>query len=222
MTKGSGNTIAESREVHNFNKICVRVSAELIITQSDRESLVIEAEDNVISYIVSEVRNETLVLELNNNRWQTIQPTERIKFCVEMKQVAGLQTAGACIINTNGINTVCLDLEVSGSCQIVISTLDAKTLKAKSSGSAKIDLAAGQVDNQEIQLCGSSEYNAPKLESKAVNLDISGSGEATVLVRDALYARISGSGKVNFYGTPSVTKHMSGSGELKRLGNVEY
>ena len=52
--RGSGNVITESRTVAGFNAVELSGIGTLIIEQSDRESLEITAEDNLMRHIKSD------------------------------------------------------------------------------------------------------------------------------------------------------------------------
>lgn len=72
--RGSGNLITEEREVSDFDRVELASDGELMLTQGGSESLIIEAEDNVMSYITSEVRGGTLVLGLKTRWWNQLIP----------------------------------------------------------------------------------------------------------------------------------------------------
>ncbi len=60
---GSGNVVTETRQVSGFNRIDLAGSGEVTIQQGDAESLTIEADDNVLPRLTSEVSNSTLKLD---------------------------------------------------------------------------------------------------------------------------------------------------------------
>ena len=57
-----------------------------------------------------------------------------------------------------------------------------------------------------------------RLQSIDASVNIAGSGEAKIAVRDRLNVTIAGSGDVNYYGDPKVSKTVVGSGSANRLG----
>ena len=67
VIKGSGNVITESREVSGFNGVSHTGIGRVTITQGDTESLTIQADDNLMEYITSEVKNDTLELGFDEN-----------------------------------------------------------------------------------------------------------------------------------------------------------
>lgn len=53
---------------------------------------------------------------------------------------------------------------------------------------------------------------------ESVNVNISGSGDATICATETLDSNVRGSGSVNYYGKPSINSSGSGSGTLNSLG----
>ena len=72
--RGSGNIIKEQRNVSNFNSIDLSGSGQAFITQGEKESVIVETDENLISDIITVVNNGKLTLSLKN--W--IQPTTLI------------------------------------------------------------------------------------------------------------------------------------------------
>jgi hypothetical protein len=221
VVRGSGNVITEPRQVSHFNRVSMGGSGELTITQGDEESLTIEADDNLLRHIQSEVKHGTLFLGIKGSNWSDrIRPTKPIKFSVIMKQIAGLDLSGSGSVRASHITTQDLDIDIGGSGDVTIGSLTAQKLVVALSGSATCAVSRGKVSRQGIDISGSGEYRAPKLESQAVEAEISGSGHATVWARESLSVNISGSGEVDYFGTPGkITKEVSGSGSVNGRGN---
>jgi len=75
----------------------------------------------------------------------------------------------------------------------------------------------GQVDDQIIALISAGNYEAEKLISATVDVEIADSGSATVRVSTALNAEITGSGSVFYHGSPVVTRTGSGTGIVDQI-----
>jgi Putative auto-transporter adhesin, head GIN domain len=194
VTTGSGNVVSESRTVSGFTKIDLSGAGDVIIEQNGTEALTIEAEDNLIPKLTSEVVNGTLRLGEKSNL--TIHLTKPVTYRVSMKDVSGLM--------------------ISGSGTVTASTITAPSLAVDLSGSGKITVG-GTVDQQDLAISGSGEYQAKDLQTKNASVEISGSGNATVTVNDKLDAQISGSGQLTYYGNPpQVTQEVSGSGRVTK------
>jgi len=216
--QGSGHIITETRRPSNFNRVSLGGSGELILTQGDDESLTVEADDNIMEYIKTEVGGRTLALGLDSDG-KSISTTRRIRFTLMVKNLVGLELSGSGRVHAGGIDTDRLDVDVSGSGTMDIDSLVAETLKVSISGSGRVELETGEVNKQDIEMSGSSRFRADKLRSQEASIEISGSGSAVVWAQESLEVSISGSGDVEYYGQPRVTQQVSGSGSIKSLGN---
>jgi hypothetical protein len=215
VVSGSGNVVTETRDVSDFNQVALSGQGELILTQGEGEALVIEAEDNLIPVLETEVRGDTLHIGTKNNT--TLRPTQPIRFYLTMDEISGLDVSGSGNISADSIIADPLTLDVSGSGDIKIDSLDAETLDVDISGSGNVDVT-GRARDQVINVSGSGNYQAADLDSESVDVEVNGSGEATVWARETLDAEANGSGSVNYYGSPAVNQRINGSGEVNNLG----
>lgn len=209
-----GNVVSESRKVQNFDRIHCSFG-ELIITQGDRHSLTISAEDRLIDQIVSEVRDGTLYLYPKKNT--PFVTFDRVKFELTVKNLEELNLDGVVWVKADSLKTDRLQLYSSGSAQIAIAALKADTLQVDLGGASELNLA-GNVTHQKLRFSGGSRYRADLLESNTVALEINGTGEATVWANDRLDVQINGAGNVEFYGTPNVRQEIRGAGSIQPFG----
>jgi len=216
---GSGRIVTESRPVSDVNAITLAGSGELVITQGDTESLTVEADDNLLPYILSSVQAGRLTLGYDRDDWTTFYRSSRpIRFLVTIKDLASLELSGSGSVDVPFLKAERLDLTLSGSGDIAIGHLVATELNYTHSGSGTATLA-GRVTRQEATLSGSGQYQAGDLESDTARFRLSGSGSATVWAHDTLDVGIEGSGSVSYYGHPAVTSKSSGSGSILSLGD---
>ena len=215
-TRGSGKITTQSRDVSGFDQVSLGGSGELTVTQGDEESLTIEAEDNVMSIIKTEVKGDTLYISQSSSWWRPFATTKPVKFDLTMEEISGIKVSGSGTVDADRIHADDLNLDVSGSAEINIELLTAETLEVDLSGSGEFKLA-GLVTTQKVDISGSGKYRAGDLESEAVTLEIGGSGKATVWATETLDVEIAGSGKVEYYGSPRVSIDISGSGSITAL-----
>ena len=57
----------EKREVSNFNHVVLQDIGHLIITQGENETLTVEADEDLLAKIITEVRGEKLYLSLGKD-----------------------------------------------------------------------------------------------------------------------------------------------------------
>jgi len=186
---GSGHVINESRKVRGFTGVELAGVGNVIVEQTETESLTVEAEDNLQLHLEAEVRDRWLYLGAGGN----IQPTKPITWHVTVKDLRGLYLAGSGTISAPHVNTDSLQVVVAGS------------------GTIRV---AGTAEAQAAQIAGSGDYAAKDLESTRARIDMSGSGHAEISVSESLDADISGSGSIEYFGHPVVNEHVTGSGSI--------
>ena len=215
IDQGSGKVITQTRDVTNFDRVILSGIGDVVVTQGDRDSLEIEAEDNVIPHITSEVKNGTL--EIGFNR-KTIIPTKSIRFNLTMRNIHGLETKGVSNVRSEKISTDALDLGISGTGNIDIQNLTANSTTVNVSGAGNLT-ADGKVSSQTITLSGAGNYDGEDLESETAEITITGLGKVVVWVTQNLKVTISGTGGVDYYGNPQVSQQISGLGRLNNKGS---
>ena len=204
-TVGSGEVVTEARGID------LRGMGEVIITVDGTESLTIEAEDNIIDDLTSEVRNRTLILGTD----RPIRPTEDIIFTVTMQALEAIEISGSGAVTVGEFSTSDFDIDVSGSGAANVSDIVSDTVVARISGSGAISIS-GDTDELDLSISGSGAFDGERLEADTGDVTISGSGSATVNVSEDLDANISGSGNVEYLGNPNVSVDTSGSGNVSR------
>lgn len=215
LDQGSGVVITETRPVSNFDRVSLSGIGDVTLVQSSSESLKIEAEDNVVPKIITEVRDGTLYIGFER---KAVLPTKPIKFYLTMKTIHALESKGVSNVKAKEVQTDQLDISISGTGNINIENLDAGSLQISISGAGNFT-SGGRVDRQEINLSGAGNFDGEDLQCKEANVTITGLGKVTLWVTDNLDVTISGTGGVDYYGSPQISQHISGLGKLNHRGN---
>jgi len=210
------NQNSKNRNLPKFSSVKLAISANVYLTQSNTQSLRIEASDKLLELIETEVNNGHLIIKWSKNN---VRHSEKIKIYISMQEVTGLVISGSGdIISDSKINTDKINLAISGSGNISLQNLNANDIKSKISGSADIEIAGTQTANSlSIAISGSGDVKASELPVKNVKIKISGSGNCKVNVSDRLDAAISGSGDVYYKGRPIINGKVAGSGKIKSI-----
>jgi hypothetical protein len=214
--QGSGNVITEERTVSDFNKISFSGVGNLIIEQGDKESLKIEAEDNIVPKIQTSVQDQTLKIDYEWNWFSfSFNPNKPINIYVTVKDLQKIEGSGATTIKSQGIKTENLEIKGSGAAKADIS-VEVQQLNSEISGAGDF-VIAGKADSQKIQISGAAKYEAKNLISKTVDIEVSGAGLAAVNAQEQLNVEISGAAKVSYLGNPRLTQKISGAGKIEKL-----
>ena len=224
LIRGSGDIILENREVSGFDQIEMSGAGRIIITQGDVESLSIETDDNLMEYIRTEVRGDTLEIDfsediiLSRGGRDVLEPSDGFVFRISVIDLESVSVSGAADIKAEKLKVGNFEINFSGAGDIRVDDLNAERLVVNISGAGNVNLAGG-VDSQEINLSGAGRYRASDLESQDASVVISGVGGAELWVSDALDVVISGVGSMEYYGEPSVNQQISGLGRIQGLGD---
>lgn len=213
VVKGSGKTITERRSVSDFKKVNLQGVGNIFITQGNDESLIIEADDNLVPLIETDVLDG--VLNIRFEKRFIIKPTSPLKFNLTVRDLEGIIISGAGNVYSDEIKTEEMEFKIDGTGDIDLN-ISAETIEVLSSGAGNIILE-GSVINQEITLDGVGKYDGANLESKCCEVNVSGIGSATVNVSEKLDITITGVGDVNYIGNPEITKNISGVGNIKSV-----
>ena len=189
--RGSGNVITESRDVSGFSEIALFGSGTVRVDVNGTESLTVEAEDNIMPLLKTEVSNGRLELSVESS----ISPTTDITYTVAAVELDGVTIAGSGDVTATGIAADLFDVEISGSGRVE---------------------PTGTAASLVVEISGSGRYLGEGLEASIGTVRVSGSGEAVVNVTDDLDVDVSGSGGVQYVGEPTITESVSGSGRVTR------
>ena len=238
--RGSGDVVEETREVRGIDEVRGVSNAtigDLYIEIGDTPSLRIEAEDNLIDHIETEVRGDVLYIE--TVRGVNLRPREAIEFYLTVPTLDSLAVSGtgsaeapdlaskrfsATVSGTGDVQIESLDvntaeLKISGTGDVNIDRLQGARLEVEIGGTGAVTIEDGRVEHQEVELSGSGSYKAQDLESETANVNVSGVGTATLWATETLDAKVSGSGNVRYRGAPTVRSTVSGVGGIESLGD---
>jgi Putative auto-transporter adhesin, head GIN domain len=189
--RGSGNIKTENREVSGFKSIDVSNAFEVEITVQKDFSLEVEADDNLLPLIKTEVDGDTLVIKTDKS-FKTQNP---LKIRITAPDVNELSLSGASKVNLSNLNN--------------------NSFKLDSSGASKIKVE-GTTVNFTVEMSGASKLDAENLKAENVSVDSSGASKATVFVTNELKADLSGATDVTYTGSPkSIQKKTSGASSVK-------
>lgn len=189
--KGSGNIVSEKRIAAGFSAIDVGGVFEVEVVAQKDFSVEVEADDNLLQYIKTEVRGETLEIS-SEKRLSTKNP---IRVRIGAPDIENLQ--------------------VSGASKVSLVNLKNDSLKVDASGASKIKID-GETKNLDVELSGASRLDAENLRAENATVDGSGASNASINVSGDLKADLSGASKVTYSGNPkNLEKSTSGASSVR-------
>jgi len=210
---GSGNIITQTRHLNQFDGVKCSGSIDIEVMNDNTQEVKVEADDNIMPYVITKVDNGMLDVHLKNNQ---MYHNINVKVYVSAPVLARLFVSGSgSLTSTNTLKDADrIEFKVSGSGDINAS-IDAPNIIADVSGSGTLKLQ-GRTKNFESSVSGSGDITCKDLLAENTNVTVSGSGNAHVFASVSLNAKVSGSGGIYYSGKPtSPVIHKSGSGSVQ-------
>ena len=234
---GSGSVVRVSRGVSGFTGVHLSTIGTVYVKIGKTEGLEIEAEENLIEYIETEVEDGTL--KISNRKKFNLKAREPIKYFITVRNLdrIALSSSGDAVLphiederfaialsssgdlEVKSLAVEDLDVNISSSGDAYIGMIGAGSIDATLSSSGDLQIDGGEVGHLKLKISSSGDFDGVDLKAERAKVKISSSGDAYVWVTDDLVATLSSSGSVHYAGDPSVTKQISSSGKVKRMGN---
>ena len=210
--EGSGNVKTEIRNVSGFTEVRTTSSVDIKVKQSSTFEVKVEADDNLLQYITTEIDGNCLVVSIENGI--NIRNSRKMVVYVSMPQLNGAEVKGSGnILGDSKFSGDKIDISIYGSGNISLS-YDGKNGNMKTAGSGNIDIN-GKIDNVEIIVQGSGNNNAT-LESSSIEITIKGSGDVKINGNTSDFkAMVQGSGDIDCFDLNSKTADVT----IKGSGN---
>ena len=196
---GNGKVVKQSREVSSFSGLKVATGIDAVITQGDRESLQIEADENLMDYIKTDVSDGKLKIYTDKN----IRNAKAKKVTITYKRLNSIDISSAGDVDGNNtLVTDELDIEMSSAGDLTLSVeADRLEITISSGGDAKL---SGKVNALEADLSSAGDLNAYDLEAKAGDISVSSAGSASVFITEEASFQCSSAGSINYKGEPRI------------------
>ena len=212
--RGEGPAVKQDRDGGTFNEIHTHGSFNVEIADGAKNSVQVEAQQNLQEYI--EIENKGGELHIRNKKGYNIQSDPDITVYVTAPSLKGIYLSGSGNLKStnqlNGSDRVEISSQGSGNVNVDVETSD---LKASIAGSGNITLK-GKTSDLEGKIAGSGNIKAKDLQSANTSVQISGSGNAEVVATQKLNTNIAGSGDVKYWGDASVDSKVRGSGNVSK------
>ena len=211
--EGSGKVITELRNLPAFTGIDLRNTANVYVSQGEIQEIKIEAEDNIVPLLLTEIKNDELIIYCKDD----IHTKRVINIYITVKNLCLMELSGSgSMVARSQFNCDHMNIRLSGSGDIKANVI-AKSLKATLSGSGNMELAGSSAES-DLRISGSGDMNAQLMKSFTSSISISGSGNSKVDVANDLTVNISGSGNVFYLSEPGhMQSRITGSGMIQKI-----
>jgi hypothetical protein len=190
---GSGKIITQVRNVSECNSINLRYAGSVYLTQDNNQSIRVEADDNIIDYVITQAENGVLTVGLQNGSYSHV----TVRIYISLKSITG--------ISINGAGNI-----------IVQNQISSDDITCFINGAGDINLK-GYGNNLDCRINGAGNIEAFEFQVKNCTARINGTGNCSVNTTEMLDAAISGVGNITYDGNPKTVKSsISGIGKISR------
>ena len=205
---GNGKVVKQDREVSAFTAIDASGVFNVYLSQGEKESLVIEADENLMPLIETRVEGNTL--HIDQKEHINIKYAKKKSIYVTFKEINRLKINSVCNISTSQmLHLKELNLDHSGVGNVQLD-FQCKKLLAEIQSVGQLTLK-GKADFAELKNSSVGNVNATDFIVDTLHLDNSSVGNVEVRAEKEVYVHSSGIGNVTIEGNAAV-KELSSSG----------
>ena len=213
---GSGTPATDTRQVEEFSAVHLEGVGDVDITISEKTSVVVETDENLVDRILTEVENGVLVIDIEDGI--SIVPRSGLTISVATPSLEAIEVSGAGDVDADAVEATEFRLDLSGAGSVTVDDLSADILDASLSGAGSIQVT-GVVDSQSVTLSGVGDYDGAFLESAEATVRASGAGSIEVWATESLDVDASGVGAVDYWGNPETSITSTGVGRVEARGD---
>lgn len=207
--KGNGNVVTDTRQVTSeFTEVSASEGLMVYVTQADDFKIEVEADENIIDLIATDVKNGKLRIHAEENIGKATK-----KVFVSLPDITALSgSSGSHLRTENSIKSSRLQIDGSSGALLNIE-LTASDLEIDASSGANLTIS-GDTDTAEVDVSSGGNINAGGLDTKNCIADASSGGNMKIKVSQSLTADASSGGNISYSGEPDVQKKKSVSGSV--------
>ncbi len=188
---GSGRLITQERNVSECTGINLLYAGNIYIKQDSVQSILVEADDNIINNVITQSNDGILFAGLTNGSYSNI----TVNIYISLKSIERLIIQGAGNI-------------------VIQNPINSNNLECLIKGAGDINLL-GTGNSLTCTINGAGNINAFDFEANDCRVNIIGTGNCLVHAEEYLYASITGVGNVIYEGKPgTVVSSVTGAGYI--------
>lgn len=212
---GDGSNSSVTRHPGSFTQLEQKGSYDVVVRYGNTHEVLLEGERNILDHLETDMEGNTLVIR--SRKGFNLRPTRSIRILVTAPDLESVRTLGSgnitsetTLVDQNGLE---LSSKGSGDIRVEVQT---PRVNASSYGSGNVQIS-GETREVVLETNGSGNLEAIDLKTESAEIDIRGSGNASITASKSLDIAVMGSGNVNYKGNPSIKTNIKGSGNVSRL-----
>ncbi|SMD39007.1 Putative auto-transporter adhesin, head GIN domain [Reichenbachiella faecimaris] len=191
----------ETRKLENFNSIEVAEAIELIITQGDKNEVVIEVDDIDLDEVITEIRGSELNIERDSRGRNNNNSRGEVVVRLTYKSIDEISVnSAASVFSKSKIKASDFEVNASSAGRIELE-LDVTDLEVNVSSAGSIELS-GTCASMDLDASSAGKFEGYDLICGAIKADVSSGGSGEVSVSDRLEVDAGTGGSLYYKGDP--------------------
>ncbi len=207
---GSGVMETESRTFDAVHSVSLRITGEIELTQGAEQSVIVTADDNIIEFVETIVRDGVLIIRTNTDK-NLVDYDLIVKITIPDLQSIAVPGVGV-VRMMNQFDVDKVDLDFTGTVTANLN-LRVKILTTVAAGTVVLNLS-GSANLHDCELTGIATISSYDLSTVTTDISVAGTGEIQIQVSEQLTATITGLGNVHYKGHPNVDATITGLGSV--------
>ena len=235
--KGNGNLTSKKISIEDFNAIRFDGVIDFNYVQSEAPATIeVTVDQNLHDYVNIEIKDRVLQIGFKgakvdhftkfivktNSKWlNEVKVSGNGNFMLNSEYTGDEMTIKA---NANGLvqlkNKVTvgkLNLDVSGSANMVANNIEVDKLECDIDGSGSITLKKGTAKEGDFGIVSSGDLHALGIEIPRIECSVTGNGLAELRPTKNLKANVIGKGKIRYKGPTAVEQRVIGKGTIEEI-----
>ncbi|MBN2745551.1 MAG: DUF2807 domain-containing protein [Bacteroidales bacterium] len=210
---GNGNIIEKSVPIGGFNSIDISGNFDIILKQGGTEAVSIRGDENLMEYIITDVKSGRLEIGSERN----LDPTGDIEITITFTELNQIDISGACdLISGQELNLDDLKINCSGAVEADL-VLNVDQFIFEGSGASEIDLT-GTARKAHFEISGAGDIDAFDFVIEDCITEVSGAATANLNVASTLDLQASGAASIRYKGGAAiVNQNLSGAASVKAV-----
>ena len=189
---GSGDVIAESREVSGVSDVNLATIGDITVELGDTESLRIEAEDNLMEYFETEVRGGKLTVGTRSN--VRLEPKKPVRYTLTVTGLDEIEISSVGDIDAPDLEAEYFSITIRSTGDLRLGGLISNELDVSLGSTGNLNIGVDEVKTQKVTNRSTGNYTTLDMSSDEAEVSLSSTGSATIWVRETLKANLSSSG----------------------------
>ncbi|KJD31160.1 hypothetical protein PK35_16085 [Tamlana nanhaiensis] len=211
--RGNGNVTTSTRPVtETFNTIKATEGLDVYLTQSNNESISVEADENLQNLILTDIEDGVLKIHCK----ESIGFSTVLKVNVSFTNINSIiSTSGSDVYSKNTITVDDLSLKSTSGSDMKLD-VNTQTLNCKATSGSDLRLS-GKTLKLHAEATSGSDITAADLVAQSSDVKATSGAGITVNTTETLIAKATSGGDVKYYGNPkTVDKSDSSAGSIKQ------